>query len=503
MYDNRWDNIDSDSEELKDAFNSNRVISAAMSEATLNHRTRTYVTKPSNESKATEEPKPSAPTLPVKKKTEVDEKEQKNMEAKDDEDEDMCRYCFGTGGRLIAPCKCIGSQKWVHEKCLRKWQRICQVRKTTHPWFQEQSVTEEVCNVCATKFDLKPQNYDQLVRGLTGEQIVSRVREGFLIVRTQESSERSRLMLLTNGHIPLIQQNLTPWIAGVYLITGISMSDSTRGDDLICAVNLAKELHTVPPRYERHAKSIVGKKKVVVKHMDSGPCDGLHSVGCLKCTTRQQVEEESDLKIMDDMPGGLAIAGPLRKVVEISHSDWLREEKEENKSNSQKPEPSPAPRLVYACWGDGTWSRTQLIGEIARGGWGMAVFKSTDAFKVEGQPDPPGPHGLFMKIHRENRPIAPEENEMSRAFEEPLEARPFRDTDEAREHRERLRAQLLANNQQASASMDISTCEDNEEEPRIPLDGSNPTNDNGIEMSMEEKFTQPEDTGSEDLFQEL
>merc|ERR1719419_836983 len=326
-----------------------------MSEANLYHRTRTYVTKP-KEQKAAEEPKPSAPTLPSKKNAEVKE-EVKHESQDEEEEEDICRYCFGTGGVLIAPCKCTGSQKWVHEKCLRKWQRICQVRKSTHPWFQDQSDTEEVCNVCATKFDLKPQDYDQLVRGLTGEQIVSRVREGFLIVRTKESSERSRLMLLTNGHIPLIQQNLTPWIAGVYLITGISMSDSTRGQDLICAVNLAKELHTVPPRDERHAKSIVGKKKVVIMHMDSGPCDGLHSVGCLKCTTRQQVEEESDLKIMDEMTGGLAIAGPLRKVVEISHLDWLREEKEENKSDSQKPDPSPAPRLVYACWGDGTWSR--------------------------------------------------------------------------------------------------------------------------------------------------
>jgi len=495
MYDNRWDNIDSDSEELKDAFNSNRVISSAMSEANLYHRTRTYVTKP-KEQKAAEEPKPSAPTLPSKKNAEV--KEEVKHESQDEEEEDICRYCFGTGGVLIAPCKCTGSQKWVHEKCLRKWQRICQVRKSTHPWFQDQSDTEEVCNVCATKFDLKPQDYDQLVRGLTGEQIVSRVREGFLIVRTKESSERSRLMLLTNGHIPLIQQNLTPWIAGVYLITGISMSDSTRGDDLICAVNLAKELHTVPPDWERHARSIVGKKRVVIKHMDSGPCDGLHSVGCLKATPRQRVEEDSEFKIMDDMPGGLAIAGPLRKVVEISHWDWLREQ-EETKSNNQKPAPLPPPRLVYACWGDGTWSRTQLIGEIARGGWGMAVFKSSDAFPVEGQPDPPGPDGLFMKIHRENRPIAPEENEMSRAFEEPLEARPFRDTDEAREHRERLRAQLLANNQQGTTSMDISACENKEDEVRLQDDEVNTTNDAAIEMSVEEKCASPKEAGPDDL----
>merc|ERR1719419_1697237 len=223
--------------------------------------------------------------------------------------------------------------------------------------------------------------------------------------------------------------------------------------------------------------------------MDSGPCDGLHGVGCLRAISRECVERETDLRIMDDMPNGVTVAGELEDVVKISHEDWERE-------NQVSKEPSPSPvarsRLVYACWGDGTWSRSQLIGEIARGGWGMTIFKSSDAFQVEGHPDPPGPEGLFMKLHRENRPIAPEENEMSRAFEEPLEARPFRDTDEAREHRERLRAQLLANNQWASASMDISTCEDNEEEPRLPNDGSN---DNGIQMSVEEKCTHEEDTG--------
>jgi len=291
---------------------------------------------------------------------------------------------------------------------------------------------------------------------------------------------------------------LTPWIAGVYLITGISMSDSTRGDDLICAVNLAKELHTVPPNWETHVRSIVGKKRVVIKHMDSGPCDGLHSVGCLKATPRQRVEEDPEFKIMDDMPGGLAIAGPLKKVVDISHWDWLREQ-EETKSNNQKPAPLPPSRLVYACWGDGTWSRTQLIGEIARGGWGMAVFKSSDAFHVEGQPDPPGPDGLFMKIHRENRPIAPEENEMSRAFEEPLEARPFRDTEEAREHRERLRAQLLANNQQGTTSMDILSCENKEDEIQLQDDEVNTTNDAAIEMSVEEKCATSKEAGPDDL----
>merc|ERR1739838_932939 len=105
--------------------------------------------------------------------------------------------------------------------------------------------------------------------------------------------------------------------------------------------------------------------------------------------------------------------------------------------------------------------------------------------------------------HRENRPIAPEENEMSRAFEEPLEARPFRDTEEAREHRERLRAQLLVNNQQSTASMDISTCENKEDEVRLQNGEVNTTNDAAIEISVEEKCDTPKEEGPEDLSGEL
>ena len=40
---------------------------------------------------------------------------------------DQCRICFSgvDEGKLIAPCKCDGTQRYVHEECLRKWQRTC------------------------------------------------------------------------------------------------------------------------------------------------------------------------------------------------------------------------------------------------------------------------------------------------------------------------------------------------------------------------------------------
>lgn len=36
-------------------------------------------------------------------------------------DDRVCRICFGQGGRLISPCRCSGTQRWVHTICLTRW----------------------------------------------------------------------------------------------------------------------------------------------------------------------------------------------------------------------------------------------------------------------------------------------------------------------------------------------------------------------------------------------
>jgi len=379
--------------------------------------------------------------------------------ASDSGGEKICRYCFDGDGELIAPCKCIGSQKWVHKECLIKWQRMCQVRKSTHPWYRDQSDPEKVCYVCVTAFDIKPPNYEDLVQGLTGEEIVARVKEGFLIVATIESSEQSRAILRMSGNIEHIHRNLTPWIGGVYLITQITPG---MRDDMITAVNLTQEIPRAPSFYSEQIRSILRNKRVRVKWMDSGPCDGLHGIGCLRATSREHVESIPGISIMDDMPQGLTIAGTFTTVVNTCHEDWDHENliRERGKTS---PMPAPPNRLVYACIGDGTWTRSQLIGEIARGAWGMAVYKTSDVFKVPNEPNPPAPDELYMKLHNEHRPIEPGENEMSRAFDEAMDPRPFQDTDEARKHREQLRAQLLANCRRSQSSIPQSEVKENKE----------------------------------------
>ncbi len=61
------------------------------------------------------------------------------------EDDRRCRFClYGENEvceddgeimteKLIAPCKCTGSAKWIHESCLRKWQQTVQITGGNYP----------------------------------------------------------------------------------------------------------------------------------------------------------------------------------------------------------------------------------------------------------------------------------------------------------------------------------------------------------------------------------
>ena len=32
-----------------------------------------------------------------------------------------CRVCFESHGKIISPCLCRGSVKYIHEECMNKW----------------------------------------------------------------------------------------------------------------------------------------------------------------------------------------------------------------------------------------------------------------------------------------------------------------------------------------------------------------------------------------------
>ncbi|KAL1495617.1 hypothetical protein AB1Y20_016485 [Prymnesium parvum] len=57
-----------------------------------------------------------------------------------------CRFCFEAGGELIAPCRCAGTQKYVHAACLRRWR--AHARLKLHATDDRAST----CSVCRAPF---------------------------------------------------------------------------------------------------------------------------------------------------------------------------------------------------------------------------------------------------------------------------------------------------------------------------------------------------------------
>jgi len=69
-------------------------------------------------------------------------------------EEDVCTICFCTraeDGDLISPCKCRGTQKFVHRACLKNWQAALMKR-----WSLQSIVKAKYCSVCNAEYSLPP-----------------------------------------------------------------------------------------------------------------------------------------------------------------------------------------------------------------------------------------------------------------------------------------------------------------------------------------------------------
>jgi len=66
--------------------------------------------------------------------------------------EKSCRICFeadcDSSNQLVSPCKCKGTQRYVHTKCLRRWQRTALA--------QPNSKRAMICSVCNSFYSMPP-----------------------------------------------------------------------------------------------------------------------------------------------------------------------------------------------------------------------------------------------------------------------------------------------------------------------------------------------------------
>lgn len=311
-----------------------------------------------------------------------DKKEEKfgDDEEKKDEDDAFCRYCRLPGGDLIRPCNCkgttrdsrkrpwnlfvhgpladirsrfcSGSNEWAHSSCLAKWQYQAILNQNTHPKYQ--TGLEKICNVCLSEFRVKKHSREELMVSFTGAEIANMVTSSCLLVATEKSSKRNVELM---EQYEYLVDRLQHWTKSVFLITECRKSPDGK-KQLIVGINLTQKLaqevaeHNarvlanlgLPPDTQQFVGGPVQESEPYVLFSVYESKLKSHNSEC--CWRIMQDKESKDFSVYyTSSYHYIALA-----------LEWARD------------------AIIEArlYWGCACWDRVQLLGEIARGGWGLA-----------------------------------------------------------------------------------------------------------------------------------
>jgi len=347
----------------------------------------------------------------------------------EDGQQSVCRICLsheGTGAddQLLRPCKCRGSQAWVHKSCLQKWQRKVQLAATSnHPNDVAREQRHLVCNVCREPFDLPPPSRSKLLSDLAGVE-TGTLRPGLLLVSARRESPGS----LSAEGMPFLLQVLCEvkhqnFKNALYLLTeemeqhvgrGNSVSDAILGVNLVRPMERDSEntLETLVG-LDAEMRSHLRKNNVKLEIFNGGPVNPKTIIAmCIVSQWPPSLQSPSVHTLINedlDPSSSVLCMGPVNEIVELA----VRE------AHDTRLQP-----VHVSCFaGYAVWSKTQLLGEIARGSWRWRQGVISDVLPIPGQ-DNQGdwvpPHERFdaCTLPETSRPLhAAAPNEMSREYE--------------------------------------------------------------------------------------
>lgn len=257
-----------------------------------------------------------------------------------------CRYCLMSDNKLIKPCSCKGTNQWVHLECLKKWQKTAILSQSTHPKYQTN--IETICNVCQQPFNFKTINREELMIQYTGEEIVNMINIGYFIVSSKQSSTHNMEIM---EKYPEIKQNLLHWTNAIYLIIKDD-NDSILGIDLTRPTNITNGViysidnNTISIKniWDKYGTNIIEKLvDTPIEYYIGGPCVPEHIVAIFELNSI-------------DYPS----TGIYHLYGNIYYSNFTTIFSMNIRLKTLK--------LYFGFAG---WGKTQLIGEIAKGSWGM------------------------------------------------------------------------------------------------------------------------------------
>jgi len=262
----------------------------------------------------------------------------------------------------------------VHLECLAKWQYQAILSQSTHPRYQTD--LEKYCNVCQTEFKMKEFSRESLVLTFTGSEMANMIKCGCLLVATESSSKHNlRLMRQYADVDPIICDRLSYWTNSVFLITEIISFDEGKQEGIL-GVNLTNPVAgPYSHRYGFRPVSRVLEKAGLgcCKQFIGGPVHAERAVFILSMKTSLLSEN-----VRDEQPG-------LIRLVVFHDQDlslWsVRSSVKDAELSNILEKAGSALMEARIYWGYAAWNRVQLLGEIARGGWGLALSEPNSWLK--------------------------------------------------------------------------------------------------------------------------
>jgi len=243
------------------------------------------------------------------------------------------------------------------------------------------------------------------------------MRPGLLLV-TKKSAEP--ILSGTDLNIAIrffIEAKVAHFRKSVYLLTEIKESEASDGSAAVYGVNLSRALKVTDTEdldggVSREILQTHAEQGVEVLWMNGGPVKprfitSLVIVKYLRLEQRDSLFNEHGLELL--IPGAEAAAlGPLKGSIVVAAKE----------AQAAAAAGAAQAAVVFAWAGVAQWSLTQLLGEVARGGWGWCQSISTDLNEAaEARRDENQAQALWDELRYSERLTWAPDNEYSREFE--------------------------------------------------------------------------------------
>lgn len=319
----------------------------------------------------------------------------------------QCRYCFNYDilENLISPCQCKGNLKWVHLTCLRKWQKSVLLTQSTNPKYRTN--IDETCNVCLTKFNVKPPDRYEMMLKYAGNEMAKLLIPSTFMVSDKTVSENNIDAIKKHKEDQFFTHSVNHWTYGVYLITDVIKNNNS--DDTILGVDFTRPITQLPTQFYTLDKKILNIQSIWkkydfiknipfinIKYFIGGPCNPEAGVALVYLPeinkSKIDLSEFRIIKLEDKS----CVYGPIEYVVQLIVYFY------KNVSIFEKID-------MYAFVGVAGWSREQLLGEISRRHWGLCNSKLDDLINYQ--------NNMWENIYNSGRIIVAASSEFSQTDE--------------------------------------------------------------------------------------